>query len=403
MAVLLLHDPIIALTGSALLGHAVLAAGVFWLCMVLGSRMLTFRHLAWVGGTSAFVAVCLLAGTGIFYSLIDQGEPNVRIQFLASFVLVPLIWAALSEFAAQPEARLPLCRLLLFYVMTELAIMLLQLAYLLFGTGLAPNDTYESMIPGSQFNGNNLAAIVVLLSIFYNASSKDALLMERVLFNVAVIAILAVIFSRLAVLLYILDRIRSLSFRRVKQAIAVTAVLVALGVAVGNMESTGNDAIDASLNKARSLATVADAGFETDRSTSSRKEGYLNYFNQVTRLGLGSAAIFDYSAYTADAVFDDQAAYSAPPHSMVIEFSYWMGWAGLLALGIFMLVAYARSSQGSLWQRGFLLLAAFVASTIPSSAIPLPPLWAGLLLLAMLGDFRLTGREKPARLANAAS
>jgi hypothetical protein len=402
-ALLLLHDPLITLTGVALVGHALLIIGGVWFCLSLVQRALTLRHLAWVGGLPTFAVVGSLAGMGAFYSLIDRGEFDVRVQFLATFILIPIIWAALSQLAAQPGARLPLCRLLLFYVLTELAIMLLQLSYLLIGVGLPPNDTYESMVPGSQFNGNNLAAIIVLLSIFYNASSRGTLRSERLLFNLAVILILAIILSRLAVLLYVFDRIGALNFRQARKTVAIAVVLAATGIAVANIESTGNDTVDASLNKARSFAAIAEMGFETDRSTSSRREGYVNFFDQFAKLGVGSAAILDYSTFTSNAVFEDEAGYAAP-HSMVIEFGYWMGWAGLLILGLFMLVAYARPGQGSLWQRGFLLLAVLMASTIPSSAIPLPSLWVGLLLLAMLGEFRSSGtRELAAAMHGARS
>jgi hypothetical protein len=395
-ALLLLHDPVITLTGSAPLGHALLAIGVVWLCLSLGMRALTSQRLAWAGGLPAFAAVCSLSGMGIFYSLIDRGEFNVKVQFLATFVLVPMIWAALSELAINPKLRAPLCRLLLFYVLTELSIMLLQLSYLLVGIGLPPNDTYESMVPGSQFNGNNLAAIVVLLSIFYNESSKDVLRSERLLFNVVVILILVIILSRLAVLLYFFDQVRRLSFRQAKKMIAIAAVAAAIGVAVVNIESTGNETIDVSLNKAKSFAAIAEVGLETDRSTSSRSQGYINFFDQFASLGVGSMAILDYSTFTASAVFDDEAGYAAP-HSMLIEFGYWMGWAGLLTLGTFMLVAFGRPCQGSVWQRGFLLIAAFISSTIPSSAIALPSLWIGLLLLAMLGNFRSSGASEIAK------
>jgi hypothetical protein len=66
-----------------------------------------------------------------------------------------------------------------------------------------------------------------------------------------------------------------------------------------------------------------------------------------------------------------------------------------------MLIGYVRSGQGSLVQRGFVLLAVLLATSIPSSAIPLPPLWAGLLLLAMLGAFGPSARARapvPARM-----
>lgn len=393
-ALLLLHDPIITLTGSAMVGHGLLGLGLAWFCASMGLRALITRRLPWVGGLPTFGAVCTLAGLGTLYSLMDFGSINVRVQFLATFMLMPLMWVAFSELAAQPASRRAVHRLLLFYVATELTIMLLQVAYFFVGIGLPPSDLYESMVPGSQFNGNNLAAIIGVLSIFYNATSQDTPRWERLLFNLITMVVLLITFSRLAMLLYIFDRLRSLCVRQIGQALLVATVLVAAGLIVSNIEYTGNETIDASLYKAKSLAKIAEVGLEADSSTSSRSESYLNFIEQLGRLGIGSAAILEYSTFTSGAVFADEALY-VNPHSMVIEFGYWMGWPGLLALGAFMLVAYMRSSQGGLLQRGFVLLAVLFATSIPSSAIPLPPLWAGLLMLAMHAAYGPTVRLRP--------
>jgi hypothetical protein len=385
-ALLLLHDPIIALTGSAVLAHALLGFGLLWFTISRALGALMSRGAPWVGGLSTFVATWVLAALGAWYSLMDQGSVNVKLQFLATFVLIPLLWAAFSELAGHPRWRRSLGRLLLFYVATELAIMALQVSYFLVGVGIAPSEFYESMIPGSQFNGNNLAAIVVMLSIFYNATSHQTPRRERGVFNAIVVVILLITFSRLAMLLYIADRIRNLNLRQMGNVLLAATVLLAGAIAINDIDYTGNETIDASLYKAKSLATIAEVGLNADRSTSSRGESYFNFFDQIGRLGMGSGAILDYSTFTSGAVFADEALY-INPHSMVVEFGYWMGWPGLLALGAFMLIGYVRPSQGTLAQRGFVLIAVLFASSIPSSAIPLPPLWAGFLLLAMLGAF----------------
>lgn len=390
---LLLHDPIITLTGSALLSHALLGLGLLWFCVSQGLRALVSSRLPWVGGLPTFFAICPLAGLGVLYSLMDQGSLNVRLQFLATFVLMPVLWVAFSELSAHPGSRRSLGRLLLVYVATELAIMLLQLAFFLTGIGIPPGDLYDWMVPGSQFNVNNLAAIIVLLSIFYNATSQQAPRHERLLFNLMAVAILLITFSRLAVLLYLADRLRSLSRRQMGRVLAAVVVLAFGAFAVTKIEYTGNEMIDVSLYKAKSLATIAEVGFEADSSTSSRSESYLNFIDQLGRLGIGSASILNYATFTAGADFAAAVVY-INPHSMVVEFGYWMGWPGLLALGAFMLIGYVRSGQGSLVQRGFVLLAVLLATSIPSSAIPLPPLWAGLLLLAMLGAFGPSARAR---------
>lgn len=384
-ALLLLHDPIIALTGNALVSHALLAIGLAWFCVSLMRALLELR-LPWVGGLKTFTVVCTLAVLGMIYSLMDTGNFNVRVQFFATFALIPLMWASFSEQAAKPGARRRIHLLLLVYVGTELMIMMLQILYFITGIGLPPGELYKSIVPGSQFNGNNLASIIVVLAIFYNATAQETPRHERLLFNLIALAILLITFSRLAMLLYVLDLLRGLSVQQAGRALALAAVLVGAGLMVSDIEYTGNETIDASLYKAKSLAMIIEVGFEADSSTSSRSESYLNFIEQLGLLGGGSAAILDYSTFTAGAVFADEALY-INPHSMVIEIGYWMGWPGLLALGAFMLVAYMRSSQGRMLQRGFVLMAVLFSSSIPSSAIPLLSFWAGLLLLAMSGAY----------------
>lgn len=386
-AVLLLHDPLITLSGSALPAHALLGVGLLWFLAALVMSAVRKGRMQWSGGLATLAALLPMVSLGLIYCLIDQGDFDVRIQFLATFVLAPLIWCALSQLSVTDAGRRAVGRLLLLYVTTEFSLMLLQISYFLIGAGIAPGDTYESMIPGSQFNGNNLACIVVTLSIFYNAVSADWPRWQRWTFNIIVALILIITFSRLAVVLYVIDRARALRVRNIRIVLLSAVALIVAGVLVSQIDSTGNETIDASLYKAKSLATIAEVGFEADSSTSSRSESYINFFDKLGSLGFGSAQILNYSRFTSDAVFADETLY-IDPHSMLIEFGYWMGWPGLIVLGLFLVLAYGRRSQGNWMQRGFIFTAVLLASSIPSSAIPLPNLWVGMLLLGMVAAYR---------------
>ncbi|MCZ8076093.1 MAG: hypothetical protein O9341_18395 [Paucibacter sp.] len=338
-------------------------------------------------------AIAPLVATGATYAFFDRGALNVKFQFLSTFILIPLIWYALSIVSRLDTARRQLDHLLLIYVATELFIMLLQASYFIAGIGLAPGDTYEFMIPGSQFNLNNLAAIVVTLSIFYNATQANRPKWHRTSFNSIVLLILLVTFSRLAILLYVADRLRKVNARDSKALLIVSTVLAGAALAFSAIDYTGNETIDASLYKAKSLAEIAEVGLTADSSTSSRSESYLHFANKLDDLGFGSGEILNYSRFTRDALFSDEAIYFNP-HSLVIEFGYWAGWPGLLSLVIFLVMLYGRSKQGSWATRIFILAAVLVISSIPSSAIPLVPLWLGLILLAMLGEFHTSPAQK---------
>lgn len=391
LAALLMHDPLIPLMGTAIPAHGLLALGALVLCLRIASDGMGQRVLPWIGGRAGLLAILPLALLGTLYSLLDRGDLSIQAQFLSSFVLLPLMWYALSALARSPGSTRRINLLLMLYVGSELLIMSLQASYFLLGIGIAPSEVYEFMISGSQYNQNNLAAIVLTLSVFFNATSQDLPRWQRVLFNLIVFTILAITFSRLAMLLYIFDRLRKLSWRDGGTIAIIAAILVGAGVGLATVDYTGNETIDASLYKAKSLATIAEVGLEADSSTSSRSESYFNFIDKFGRLGLGTAQILKYQEFTWDALFFDEALY-VNPHSMVVEIGYWMGWPGLICLALFLLLVYGRSAQGSWVTRAMVVVAVLLISSIPSSAIPLPSLWLGLLLMGLLGDFSPASR-----------
>lgn len=95
-SLLLIHDPLIELTSSALVSLALLAIGLSWFCLALLRRTLTGSP-SWTGGLTTFGVICALAVLGKIYSLMDGENLNVRVQFLSIFMLMPLIWVAFSE------------------------------------------------------------------------------------------------------------------------------------------------------------------------------------------------------------------------------------------------------------------------------------------------------------------
>jgi hypothetical protein len=383
---LLLHDPLVTLVGMSLPAHTLMAASMLWFALELVRLAAVQRRLSWIGGQRTLLALLPLTALGVVYCLLDSGDLSVMVQFLTTFVLIPLIWCAFSQLASTEEDRRSVSQAILLYVAVEFGIMSLQISYFLFGIGIPPSETYLFMIAGSQFNLNNLACMILVLSIFYNAVSGKAPRWQRMLLNILVLAILLITFSRLAMLLYIADRVRSLSLRRFGSVLAFAITVLGAGFLVTNMGYTGNDTIDATLYKAKSLATIAEVGFEADTSTSGRSESYFNFAAKLGTLGFGSTEILNYSRYTWDALFSDETLY-INPHSMVIEIGYWMGWPGLICLAL-MLTIYFRPKLGSINNRAFLLITVLLASSVPSSAIPLPTLWIGMLLLAMIGDYR---------------
>ncbi|MEJ1935998.1 hypothetical protein WDZ92_37875, partial [Nostoc sp. NIES-2111] len=83
----LMHDPLIPLTGTPLLAHAFLALGTSVLALHFMSAIGNYQSTPWVGGWLGFLGVIPLTLLGTTYSLLDSGNLSTQAQFLTSFLL----------------------------------------------------------------------------------------------------------------------------------------------------------------------------------------------------------------------------------------------------------------------------------------------------------------------------
>lgn len=381
LGAILFHPQLLVMTRVPVVAHGLLFFAVLIRFAVVVSRWRGGDKFIWVGGYSFFVLFTAFNGLGIVYSLMGNVPTDVRLKYLTSFLLMPLIWWSLSEVVYDDGKRRKLVGYVRFFVFIELFIMLLQLSRVYFGYGLPGSDVYDSMIPGSQYNSNNAAAIVVGLVIFYSRVVSDDATINRVFFYCAAFGVILLSGSRLGIILFFLCMATMLTL---KNALVIVLFSFVFYFVLTNSAGfvSGNPVLSNIAYKLSTFETMLGGVTEVDSSTSARTASYEIFIENLPRLGLGTNEILNYSKFTSIGEFADEAIFSNP-HSMLIEFGYWMGWLGLVSIVVLFLFMYLRPSV-SMREGVGLILAMIVVSSMPSSAIPLFGLWLVLLMVGMI-------------------
>lgn len=382
----LFHDPIIGLTGQALIAHAFLVACLLFYAWVISTRAATNTPVIWLGNLYGVLAIVPFALLGLFYSLVSAGEWSIKIQFAFTFLLLPLLWSCIGLSKYSSALHQSIITIIYAYIIAEFVLILAQLAYMLIGIGLVPNSGYEGMISGSQFNGNNLAAIITLLAIYLQMHKSQLSAKSWIILQIIVFVCLLLTFSRLALIIYTISLIFHKGIPNKAQIVKFGMAVLFFFTAVLSIDSVGNASIDNLLYKAKSILQIFTIGLETDSSTMGRSESYFNFVAQLPNLGWGSAQILNYAKFTRGANFSDGTLY-INPHSLLIELGYWMGYSGLILFINLLAFLYFRSLKHSFFRKSWLVFVILSVSSIPSSAIPLASIWVGMLLLGRDNEY----------------
>lgn len=376
----LFHDPIIGLTGQAIIAHALLLICLLFYVWFIVTRAAHGYSAIWIGNVYGILSIVPFALLGLLYSLVSGGDWAIKVQFAFTFLLLPLLWSCISLAKYSAILHKSVVKTIYLYLITEFILTLAQLSYTLIGVGLVPNSKYVGMITGSQFNGNNLATIITLLAIYLQGQKTMLSKKEWIILQVIVFVCLILTFSRLALIIYTISLVFHKGVPTVAQIVKLGTGVLLFFTAVLSIDSVGISSIDNLLYKAKSILQIFTIGLETDSSTMGRSESYFNFITQLPNLGLGSVEILNYSKFTSNANFSDGTLY-INPHSLLIELGYWLGFLGLFFFINLLVFLYFRNSKLSIFKRGWLLFIVLAVSSIPSSAIPLPSIWLGLLLL----------------------
>jgi hypothetical protein len=385
LAGVLYHDPIIGLTNQAVLAHLVLGLGILSYVLVLTISASKALLIPWKGGLLAMFSILPFAMIGFFYAMLSSNDLNLKIQFASVFVIIPMAWSCIDLSQKSPSLKKAIVWLVYWYIILEFLLALAQLSYFLLGIGLKANTIHEGMVAGSQFNGNNLAAIIVLLAIFLLYHKEYFTRLTWIFIQVVIVLTLVFTFSRLALIIYVFSFIVYNGFPKPKQLLLYTLFIFLFFYLVMNVDSVGFPTIDNLIYKARSILMIFTVGFETDSSTMGRSESYYNFFNQLPHLGWGSGEILNYTQFTKGVNFSDPTLYFNP-HSLIIELGYWMGYLGVILFIILLGFLYFCSLKHSLVTRIWIIIIVLLVSSIPSSAIPLMAIWIGMMLLASIDN-----------------
>jgi len=382
---LLIHDPLITIFRFSFLAHFFLGIALIYYIFVFVFEFTKSGKIYWYGGLISFLFISPFVIIGFLYSILDKGDLIIKFQFLFTFLLIPFIWTSIGHIRCSSNFQKKIILFICIYIYLEFFIILGQISYLVLGIGFPINNSfYEGMIVGSQFNSNNLAVIVSIYGLFLLNFRNYFNKISFIILQSVIYFILLVTFSRMALIIYTLTLVFFHYKISTKKILSYFLIIYFYLSVIINLNVTGNDTIDNLIYKTKSLFLIFTIGFQTDSSTLGRSQSYIAFFENISELGIGSVAIFDYSKYTYSEFSD--SLLGTNPHSLLIETGYWLGWSGLFSFLLFVVYVYFINPNKSLIYRLWLIFSFFMLSSIPSSVIPLPTVWLGFLLLSMISD-----------------
>lgn len=381
-----------------------------------------FLGYVFTSGVIAYGPLILMAIMVVIYELIGK-EGVEKKYFFASLAWFPYVtWAGLVYVLNPHEGRylsshllailiLPLLVLsfarllsgrnsasnydflyksLFIFIIFQLIICAGQISSYIFGVGFPVNEMYadDSMVTGTFYNSNDLAAAVLSILFFVLGLEKFFFKSDKYIFWLFAFILLLIAGSRsaifLAVILFVFSKANS------PKNIIFYGVLFFIISAfsifyVGNLE---NEVVARFAVRLESLVNVLQHGVSSDNSMTARLSSYQHFLGKFAELGLGSMEINNYFRYSSGANFGGVDLLFQNPHSLIVEIGYWLGWPGLVLFfsPLAMLLRYSR--------RKLSLLAVFLlVSMIPSSI--LGSMLFYMFLILSFFDFRIREGNDP--------
>ncbi|MGU5725789.1 O-antigen ligase family protein [Aeromonas caviae] len=295
----------------------------------------------------------LLASSYLFTQFGFAGMFSMENLF---FLSLPIFFIVASRLASDQGLQF-IYRFFLLFLSFQLFVMLGQAMKMLTGIGFSTpaeyspdidQAAYRIMLSGTFMNANDLASLAVMIAAFF-------LLLNyyhgyRVGVGLAIVSVILLLtVSRMSIFLYAssllfvwlcknrlrLSKILSLLMCYLPLTILLFLILYSfIDSHSGSIEVFGR--IKQRLD---TILLVLDGGIAADNSISVRYESYLNFVNNLTQLGYGTAKLRDYGEFVSHlgSNFDLLAV---NPHSFIVEIGYWLGWPGLILFGIFLLSAF---------------------------------------------------------------
>ena len=264
-------------------------------------------------------------------------------------------------------------KLITYYIYIEFFIVIGQLMNYIVGFGLPIPKSYglSGMVTGTQYNSNNLAAIllpVTLCVAFLNnkLSAQKSFILWAILFFMQIL-----LASKASILLTSLIYISTRRFT-VKNIIAVIGFVFSAIVSFTYLLNYGSTSgilgrISVRMNDLIALLSFWET--KNGESISERTESYFYFLDHyISRLQFGSLDFGNYDYFFQDGM-SAHDLFKTNPHSLLIELAYYAGWAGLLFSIIAFMGIFLYYNSGKFKSKLLIIFCFLVASFIPSTLI----------------------------------
>lgn len=320
-----------------------------------------------------FVFVFFLSVVAALYVFFEQGFIGFfSLEALYFFSLVLMLFAAF-RLVFNKESEF-LNKAFFIFLLFQLILMLGQLMKMLTGVGLhVPAELVQSaseanklLLSGTFVNSNDLAAVCVMIALFFMLNYRVSNRFYRLAISMIFLILLLTV-SRSSLLVFICMYLyfeAKRSFLKLQVLVVLFVSMFSVFYIVGVSFPENYDVVDRIVHRINTIPKILSGGLQADNSLSLRVNSYLNFFHNLPELGLGSGKYQDYDEFVSE-LGPRYRLYATNPHSFVVEVSYWLGWAGLALLSLFLLSCLSMRS----FFLSLMIVAIFIVMSSVSSSI----------------------------------
>lgn len=362
---LVVLSPFLAyLFNNGLLAYGpMLAVAILILCFeMIEPTLLTYKE--WLS-ILAFLPYTLIAE---LYYILNPYEGKIISAYSITFIFLPFfvyIFLVLRKKYCSDDYHKLLFRIIFIFLIMQSIVCLGQISTYILGVGLpvVQEYQYDFMISGTFSNSNDLAAVVLLISLSMIRLESSLQKNIQVITWLSISFLLIVSSSRSALVcaLVIFIVSRNMSYRSIVPLLLIPlAAIPILGVFFSQKDS---DVLNRISSRIETFQNIYEYGLNADSSINLRLDSYIHFIKNISSLGLGSGEINNYTIYATNSNFESWLMFQNP-HFLIIEIGYWLGWVGLvsfLSAFFFLIFNYYRSA--------LFLLIALISMSIPSSVL----------------------------------
>ena len=286
-----------------------------------------------------------------YYYFLNPYEGKLLTEYSITFVFIPFfiyVFLVLRRKCYGNDYGNFIIKIILIFLILQLIVCLGQISTYVFGLGFPVNQEYkyDFMISGTFNNSNDLAVVVLLISI--TVAKLESLLKKNIKFiiwfSIAFLLILSSSRAALFCTLFVFLFSRNINYRTV---ISLLLMLFAVVPIVGLVFSQNdNGVLNRISSRIETFQNIYENGLKADDSIGLRLDSYIHFVKNITNLGWGSGKLNNYYKFATNANFDGWLMFQNP-HFLIVEIGYWSGWLGLisfLSAFIFLIFSYYRNT-----------------------------------------------------------